>query len=73
MWCTLFDAAVFIYRVGGAALEYFLSLTSDSHRDAWSNIILLFLTKILKLTDQQVSGATRLFEQTNACLHADYE
>ncbi|ELU08063.1 hypothetical protein CAPTEDRAFT_213398 [Capitella teleta] len=42
-----------LIRVGGEALAYFLSLQSDNHREAWSNLLLLFLTKILKLPDDR--------------------
>jgi len=42
-------------RVGKDALSYFVSLQSDSHRDAWSSLILLFLTKILKLNNEKAS------------------
>ena len=46
---------MFLCRVGKDALGYFLSLQSDSHRDAWSSLILLFLTRVLKLPNVQVS------------------
>ncbi|KAK2184722.1 hypothetical protein NP493_255g01035 [Ridgeia piscesae] len=42
-----------LIRVGKETLEYFLTLQSDSHRDAWSNILLLFFTKIVKLPDDR--------------------
>ncbi|XP_074643889.1 brefeldin A-inhibited guanine nucleotide-exchange protein 1-like [Tubulanus polymorphus] len=35
------------------ALEYFISLQSDSHREAWSNLLLLFLTRTLKMSDER--------------------
>ncbi|XP_078456727.1 brefeldin A-inhibited guanine nucleotide-exchange protein 1-like isoform X1 [Lampetra planeri] len=35
------------------AFSYFLSLTSESHREAWTNLLLLFLTKILKISDER--------------------
>ncbi|KAK6188257.1 hypothetical protein SNE40_004474 [Patella caerulea] len=35
------------------ALEYFLSLQSDSHREAWSSLMLLLLTRLLKMSDQR--------------------
>lgn len=37
------------------ALEYFLSLRSEPHRDAWTSLLLLIMTRLLKMTDQQVS------------------
>jgi brefeldin A-inhibited guanine nucleotide-exchange protein len=39
-----------LVTVGKDALSYFLSLQSDSHREAWSSLILLFLTRVLKLS-----------------------
>lgn len=38
------------------ALSYFLTLTSESHREAWTNLLLLFLTKVLKISDNRVSA-----------------
>ncbi|XP_010213775.1 PREDICTED: brefeldin A-inhibited guanine nucleotide-exchange protein 1-like [Tinamus guttatus] len=35
------------------ALGYFLTLTSESHREAWTNLLLLFLTKVLKISDER--------------------
>ncbi|XP_048255616.1 brefeldin A-inhibited guanine nucleotide-exchange protein 1-like isoform X2 [Haliotis rufescens] len=35
------------------ALDYFLSLQSDSHREAWSSLMLLLLTRVLKMSDQR--------------------
>ncbi|CAB1317567.1 unnamed protein product [Coregonus sp. 'balchen'] len=34
-----------LLNVCGEALAYFLTLTSESHREAWTNLLLLFLTK----------------------------
>ncbi|XP_041360036.1 brefeldin A-inhibited guanine nucleotide-exchange protein 1-like isoform X2 [Gigantopelta aegis] len=34
-------------------LEYFLSLQSDSHREAWSSLMLLLLTRLLKMSDER--------------------
>ncbi|XP_049605672.1 brefeldin A-inhibited guanine nucleotide-exchange protein 1 isoform X2 [Syngnathus scovelli] len=39
--------------VCGEAVAYFLALTSESHREAWTNLLLLFLTKVLKINDQR--------------------
>ncbi|XP_055372240.1 brefeldin A-inhibited guanine nucleotide-exchange protein 1 [Condylostylus longicornis] len=33
------------------ALEYFLSLHSEAHRDAWTSLLLLVLTRLLKMPD----------------------
>uniref|UniRef100_H3AFR8 ARF guanine nucleotide exchange factor 1 n=1 Tax=Latimeria chalumnae TaxID=7897 RepID=H3AFR8_LATCH len=40
-------------NVCGEALGYFLTLTSESHREAWTNLLLLFLTKVLKISDER--------------------
>lgn len=37
------------------ALEYFLGLQSEAHRDAWTSLLLLVLTRLLKMTDTRVS------------------
>lgn len=46
---------VLCYSVCSEALSYFLTLTSESHREAWTNLLLLFLTKVLKISDNRVS------------------
>ncbi|MGH0145720.1 UNVERIFIED_CONTAM: hypothetical protein FKN15_024671 [Acipenser sinensis] len=33
------------------ALSYFITLTSESHREAWTNLLLLLLTKTLKMSN----------------------
>ncbi|XP_071965840.1 brefeldin A-inhibited guanine nucleotide-exchange protein 1-like [Antedon mediterranea] len=35
------------------ALEYFLTLESDSHRDTWKSLIVLLLSKMLKMNEQR--------------------
>ncbi|KAL1021211.1 hypothetical protein UPYG_G00010220 [Umbra pygmaea] len=35
------------------ALAYFISLTSESHREAWTSLLLLLLTRTLRLTDEK--------------------
>lgn len=37
------------------ALEYFLSVGSEAHRDAWTSLLLLILTRLLKMSDDRVS------------------
>lgn len=39
------------------SLEYFLSLQSDSHREAWSSLIILLVTRLLKMHDDRVSSS----------------
>jgi brefeldin A-inhibited guanine nucleotide-exchange protein len=36
------------------ALEYFLCLQSEAHRDAWTCLLLLVLTRIFKMSDERV-------------------
>ena len=38
-----------------SSLKYYLILPSESHRESWDNIILLLLTKILKLEPIKVN------------------
>ncbi|XP_061777821.1 brefeldin A-inhibited guanine nucleotide-exchange protein 1 isoform X1 [Nerophis ophidion] len=35
------------------AVAYFLALTSESHREAWTNLLLLFLTRVLNISDER--------------------
>uniref|UniRef100_UPI00358E014C brefeldin A-inhibited guanine nucleotide-exchange protein 1-like n=1 Tax=Myxine glutinosa TaxID=7769 RepID=UPI00358E014C len=42
-----------LISVCSEAFTYFLSLTSESHREAWTNLLLLFLTKILRISDDR--------------------
>ncbi|KAF3822521.1 hypothetical protein GH733_007895 [Mirounga leonina] len=42
-----------LLNVCSEALSYFLTLTSESHREAWTNLLLLFLTKVLKISDSR--------------------
>lgn len=38
------------------ALEYFAGVTSEAHRDAWTSILLLILTRILKMPDERFAA-----------------
>ena len=42
-----------LVRVGQSALHYFISLQSEGHRDAWNNLLILLLTKTIKLHDDR--------------------
>uniref|UniRef100_A0A8C7HJ30 ARF guanine nucleotide exchange factor 1 n=1 Tax=Oncorhynchus kisutch TaxID=8019 RepID=A0A8C7HJ30_ONCKI len=42
-----------LLNVCSEAVAYFLTLTSESHREAWTNLLLLFLTKVLKISDDR--------------------
>ena len=52
-------AVCFSIRVNHDALDYFMCLQSESHREAWCNLMLLMLTRTIKLTDDRV-GVTCL-------------
>lgn len=36
------------------ALEYFLQLQSEGHRDSWTSLLLLVMTRLLKMPDDRV-------------------
>uniref|UniRef100_A0A7N9B1I9 ADP-ribosylation factor guanine nucleotide-exchange factor 1 (brefeldin A-inhibited) n=1 Tax=Mastacembelus armatus TaxID=205130 RepID=A0A7N9B1I9_9TELE len=42
-----------LLNVCSEAVAYFLALTSESHREAWTNLLLLFLTKVLKISNER--------------------
>ncbi|MGH0144757.1 UNVERIFIED_CONTAM: hypothetical protein FKN15_005850 [Acipenser sinensis] len=42
-----------LLNVCSDAISYFLTLTSESHREAWTSLLLLFLTKVLKISDDR--------------------
>lgn len=44
-----------LVQVCKEALTYFLSLQSEAHRDAWTSLLLLILTRLLKMSDARVS------------------
>uniref|UniRef100_A0A4W4GET8 SEC7 domain-containing protein n=1 Tax=Electrophorus electricus TaxID=8005 RepID=A0A4W4GET8_ELEEL len=51
-----------LLNVCSDAVAYFLTLTSESHREAWTNLLLLFLTKALKISDDRFKAhATRYY------------
>ncbi|CAD5111922.1 DgyrCDS1182 [Dimorphilus gyrociliatus] len=41
-----------LISIGVDALRYYLLLQSDSHREAWTSLLLLFLTKVLNMNDE---------------------
>lgn len=43
-----------LVQVCKEALSYYLSLQSEAHRDAWTSLLLLILTRLLKMTDERV-------------------
>ncbi|XP_017859682.1 PREDICTED: brefeldin A-inhibited guanine nucleotide-exchange protein 1 [Drosophila arizonae] len=40
-----------LVQVSKEALAYYLSLQSEAHRDAWTSLLLLILTRLLKMSD----------------------
>lgn len=51
------------------SLEYFLSLQSDSHREAWGSLMILLITRLLKLPDDRVSSLTN----ANSCYNLRFD
>lgn len=45
-------------RVCNEALGYFISLTSESHREAWNSLLMLLLTRTLRLPDDKAGTHT---------------
>ncbi|CAF0873235.1 unnamed protein product [Didymodactylos carnosus] len=42
-----------IIRLTRDSIEYYLTLQSESHRDAWTNVLILLYSKLLKLDDER--------------------
>ncbi|XP_064486890.1 brefeldin A-inhibited guanine nucleotide-exchange protein 1-like isoform X2 [Ornithodoros turicata] len=49
-WHTVQDRLIGVCR---EALHYHLTLATESHRDAWDSLLLLFLTRVLRLDDDR--------------------
>uniref|UniRef100_A0A673C4Y1 SEC7 domain-containing protein n=1 Tax=Sphaeramia orbicularis TaxID=375764 RepID=A0A673C4Y1_9TELE len=47
------DIQTRLLLVCSEALAYFISLTSESHREAWNSLLMLLLTRTLRLTDDK--------------------
>ncbi|XP_056588700.1 brefeldin A-inhibited guanine nucleotide-exchange protein 2 isoform X2 [Triplophysa dalaica] len=47
------DIQTRLLQVCSEALAYFISLTSESHREAWTSLLLLLLTRTLRLPDEK--------------------
>lgn len=50
-----------LVQVCKEALGYYLSLQSEAHRDAWTSLLLLILTRLLKMSDARVSWFNTLY------------
>ena len=48
------DVAEKLTQLGQEALEYYVTLETESHRDAWSPLMLLFLSRVTHLSDDKV-------------------
>uniref|UniRef100_A0A8C1UR95 ADP-ribosylation factor guanine nucleotide-exchange factor 2 (brefeldin A-inhibited) n=1 Tax=Cyprinus carpio TaxID=7962 RepID=A0A8C1UR95_CYPCA len=48
------DIQTRLLQVCSEALAYFIGLTSESHREAWTSLLLLLLTRTLRLPDDKV-------------------
>lgn len=61
LWCSFFhlffsSCGCGCLRLGGEALDYFIGLTSESHREAWNSLLMLLLTKTLRLPKDKVGA-----------------
>ena len=55
VFCRTFSIKrIFIHRLVHDSLEYYITLQSESHREAWSNVLISMFTKFLKLDEDQV-------------------
>ncbi|XP_023713416.1 brefeldin A-inhibited guanine nucleotide-exchange protein 1 isoform X2 [Cryptotermes secundus] len=54
-WPTIQQRLIAVCR---EALEYFLCLQSEAHRDAWTCLLLLVLTRIFKMSDERFAAHT---------------
>uniref|UniRef100_A0A672J6N1 ADP-ribosylation factor guanine nucleotide-exchange factor 1 (brefeldin A-inhibited) n=1 Tax=Salarias fasciatus TaxID=181472 RepID=A0A672J6N1_SALFA len=61
-----------LLNVCSEAVAYFLALTSESHREAWTNLLLLFLTKVLKISDERFKAHFDLIPELRAVLRKFY-
>ncbi|KAJ6649906.1 Brefeldin A-inhibited guanine nucleotide-exchange protein 1, partial [Pseudolycoriella hygida] len=49
-WCEIEKRLISVVK---EALEYFLGLQSEAHRDAWTSLLLLVMTRLIKMPDQR--------------------
>ncbi|KAG8447080.1 hypothetical protein GDO86_014507 [Hymenochirus boettgeri] len=50
-----------LLHVCSEALAYFITVNSESHREAWTNLLLLLLTKTLKVSDEKFKAHASRF------------
>lgn len=60
-WPTIQQRLIAVCR---EALEYFLCLQSEAHRDAWTCLLLLVLTRIFKMSDERVRHQCYVLQDT---------
>uniref|UniRef100_A0A3B4Z5P4 ADP-ribosylation factor guanine nucleotide-exchange factor 2 (brefeldin A-inhibited) n=1 Tax=Stegastes partitus TaxID=144197 RepID=A0A3B4Z5P4_9TELE len=58
------DIQTRLLLVCSEALAYFISLTSESHREAWNSLLMLLLTRTLRLPDDKARNQHRNRLQT---------
>uniref|UniRef100_A0A8C5K947 ADP ribosylation factor guanine nucleotide exchange factor 2 n=1 Tax=Jaculus jaculus TaxID=51337 RepID=A0A8C5K947_JACJA len=50
-----------LLTVCSQALAYFITVNSESHREAWTNLLLLLLTKTLKINDEKFKAHASMY------------
>ncbi|MEJ1279107.1 ADP-ribosylation factor guanine nucleotide-exchange factor 1(brefeldin A-inhibited) [Cricetulus griseus] len=50
-----------LLTVCSEALAYFITVNSESHREAWTNLLLLLLTKTLKINDEKFKAHASVY------------
>lgn len=50
-----------LLRVCSEALAYFITVNSESHREAWTSLLLLLLTKTLKISDEKFKAHASMY------------
>ena len=53
--CSLHEYFGVTCRLCSEAFSYYLSLSNDGHRDAWRDLMLLMFSRLLKLSNQEVT------------------
>lgn len=54
LFCLTYTPSAGSSSVCSEALAYFITVNSESHREAWTSLLLLLLTKTLKINDEKV-------------------
>ena len=56
-----------LYSLVSGSLHYFVSIPSESHREAWTMVMLMLLTKTFLLNDEKVCPASHVICCVTAC------